>query len=259
MVLRREKRPPRQACRAVGGSPSVFRGESHGYIWQGDPRLRSIAWTSLLAVACATLSLTASAQATGGRASSIVFPVVAHTSSFETQVFVRNPNTFSIDVDVLYYETIDPLNPPAPPGLVGCTMLTLAPNSVVSFKLGTQCPPIAAGSHYGLLVLRDHATEKIHSFGAFSRVQHVGTNQGFSIEGFPEHTFSGRVSGVNGLKRVAAAAPPTTAQPGYIPNCFVGSLVRLSRLRWTSRMAPTERCSARFHRLRLPSHSIRTN
>jgi hypothetical protein len=144
----------------------------------------------LLVVACATLPLTAWAQATGGRASSIVLPVAAHTSSFETQVFVRNPNTFSIDVDVLYYEANElPLH-----GLVACTMLTLAPNSVVSFKLGTQCPPIAAGSHYGLLVLRDHAAEKTHTFAAFSRVQHVSTNQGFSIEGSRAHVFRARLA-----------------------------------------------------------------
>ena len=91
--------------------------------------LSSFAWTNLLTFACAMLPLTAWAQGTGGRASSIVLPVAAHTSSFETQVFVRNPNTFSIDVDVLYYEANElPLH-----GLVTCTMLTLAPNSVVSF------------------------------------------------------------------------------------------------------------------------------
>jgi len=182
--------------------------------------LASIAWTSLLPIACAMLPLTASAQATGGRASSIVIPDVAHTGSFETTVFVRNANTFSIDVDVLYYEA----NELPAHGLVACTMLTLTPNSVVSFTLGAQCPPLAAGSHVGLLVLRDHAAEKTHTLAAFSRVQHVSTNQGFSIEGFPEHTFSGRSSGVNGLKKVAASVPPTTAQPGYQPNCFVGSL-----------------------------------
>src|SRR5689334_23160718 len=181
--------------------------------------LASVAWTSLLSIVCA-FPLTASAQATGGRASSIVLPDVAHTSSFETTVFVRNANTFSIDVDVLYYEA----NELPAHGLIACTMLTLAPNSVVQFTLGNQCPPLGAGSHFGLLVLRDHADEKTHTLAAFSRVQHVTTNQGFSIEGFPEHTFSGRVSGVNGLKKIAASVPPTTAQPGYQPNCFVGSL-----------------------------------
>ena len=176
---------------------------------------------ALAVLACIAAPLSASAQATAGRASSIVLPVVAKTSSFETERFVRNPNTFAIDVDVLYYEA----NNLAAPGLKACAMLSAPANSVVPLKLGTQCPVLAdAASHFGLLVLRDHATEKTHTFAAFSRVQHVSTNQGFSIEGFPEHTFSGRDAGVHGLKRLAAAAPPTTAQPGYQPNCFVGSL-----------------------------------
>jgi hypothetical protein len=149
-----------------------------------------------------------------------VIPDVAKTTSFETEVFVRNANTFPIDVDVLYYEA----NGLPSPGLKTCTMLSLIANSVVPFKLGTQCPTLATGSHFGLLVLRDHAGEKIHTFAAYSRVQHVTTNEGFSVEGFPEHTFSGRVSAVNGLKRVAGAVPPTQAQPGFQTNCFIGSL-----------------------------------
>src|SRR5690348_14877799 len=175
---------------------------------------------ALVIVACMLVSGPALSQATGGRASSIVFPAVANTSSFATEVFVRNPNTFPIDVDVLYYEA----NGLPSPGLKACTMLSLLANSVVPFKLGTQCPSLASGSHFGMLVLRDHAAEKTHTFAAYSRVQHVVTNEGFSVEGFPEHTFSGRASAVNGLKRVASAVPPTQAQPGYQPNCFIGSL-----------------------------------
>ena len=175
---------------------------------------------ALVIVACMLVSGPALSQATGGRASSIVFPAVANTSSFATEVFVRNPNTFPIDVDVLYYEA----NGLPSPGLKACTMLSLLANSVVPFKLGTQCPSLASGSHFGMLVLRDHAAEKTHTFAAYSRVQHVVTNEGFSVEGFPEHTFSGRTSAVNGLKRVASAVPPTQAQPGYQPNCFIGSL-----------------------------------
>lgn len=170
--------------------------------------------------AFAAVSLIAHGQATGGRASSIVLPVAAKTGSFETEVFVRNPNTFAITVDVLYYEA----NGLASPGLKTCATLSLPDNSVTSFKLGTQCSGLATGSHFGLLVLRDADDEKIHTFRAYSRVQHVSTNQGFSIEGFPEHTLSGRSSRVIGLKRIAASTPPTTGQPGYQPNCFVGSL-----------------------------------
>ena len=175
----------------------------------------------LIAVIAMCVPMSAWAQASSGRASSIVLPTVAKTGSFESEVFVRNPNSASIDVDVLYYEA----NGLTSPGLKSCTMLSLLANSIVSFKLGTQCAPLADGkSHFGLLVLRDHAAERTHTFRAFSRAQHVITNQGFSIEGFPEHTFSGRSSRVIGLKRVAASSPPTQAQPGYQPNCFVGSV-----------------------------------
>jgi hypothetical protein len=152
-----------------------------------------------------------------------VIPVAAKTGSFETEVWVRSPSnsTGPIEIDVLYYDA----NGLASPGLKNCGFLTIpTPNTNVSFKLGTQCPSLATGSHFGLLVLRDRAAQKINSFGAFSRVQHVTTNQGFSIEGFPEHVFSNRGAGVMGLKRRAASVPPTTAQPGYQSNCFVGSL-----------------------------------
>lgn len=175
---------------------------------------------ALAVLACVVLPVSAWGQATAGFASSIVFPVAAKTTSFDTEVFVRNSNSVSIDVDVLYYEA----NNLVSPGLVPCTFLTIAPGLVVSFKLGTQCASLATGSHFGLLVLRDRAAQKINTFTAFSRVQHVTTNQGFSIEGFPEHVFSGRASVAVGLKRIAAAVPPTTAQPGYQPNCFIGSL-----------------------------------
>jgi hypothetical protein len=133
---------------------------------------------------------------------------------------VRNAGSASIDVDVLYYEA----NGLPAPGLVDCGFVTINANSNISFKLGTQCPSLATGSHFGLLVLRDRAAQKINAFAAYSRVQHVNSNQGFSIEGFPEHVFSGRGAAVIGLKRKAASEPPTTAQPGYQANCFVGSL-----------------------------------
>jgi hypothetical protein len=190
---------------------------------QGRDAMRDLIAGSLRALAilaCLILPAAAWAQATAGRSSSIVIPIAAKTGSFETEVWVRNANSASIDVDVLYYEA----NGLASPGLVACNFLTIAANSNVSFKLGTQCPSLATGSHFGLLVLRDRAAEKTNAFAAFSRVQHVTTNQGFSIEGFPEHVFSLRGAGIIGLKRKAAAVPPTTAQPGYQANCFVGSL-----------------------------------
>lgn len=180
-------------------------------------------WPGRLAVlALGLLPAAAWAQGTVGRSSSLVIPIAAKTASFETEVWVRSPssNPDPIEVDVLYYEA----NGLASPGLKNCGFLTISPNTNVSFKLGTQCPDLAVGSHFGLLVLRDRAAEKTRSFAAYSRVQHVTTNQGFSVEAFPENVFSHRTGGVIGLKRKAAAVPPTQAQPGYQANCFVGSL-----------------------------------
>lgn len=176
----------------------------------------------LFGLGCLAVPMTTMAQATAGRSSSIVIPVVAKTASFESEVFVRNPSdgANTIDVNVFYFEA----NNLAPPGGgLDCGFITINRDTTSSFKLGTQCPTLGAGSHFGLLVLEDHATQKLNTFSAFSRVQHVITNQGFSIEGFPEHVFSGRPAGVIGLKRVASPFP-TQALPGSLPNCYVGSL-----------------------------------
>jgi hypothetical protein len=174
-------------------------------------------------IGIAVLSLlpgSALALATDGASSSIVFPLVAKTSSFETEVFVQNPNAQAISIDVLYYEA----NNLPSPGLKSCTFLSLPAFSTTSFTLGAQCTSLGAGSHFGLLVLRDRAAQKINVFYAYSRVQHVSTRQGFSVEGFPENVFSGREGWVVGAKRIAASVPPTQAQPGYQTNCFVASL-----------------------------------
>jgi hypothetical protein len=176
----------------------------------------------LVAAYLSLLPALASAVATEGASSSIVFPVAATTSSFETVVFVQNINAFAIDVDVLYYEANGIAG--SAPGLRACGFLSLPANNTTSFKLAAQCPSLAAGSHYGLLILRDRAAQKVNVFYAYSRVQHVSTKQGFSIEGFPENVFSGREGWVIGVLRAGASAPPTQAQPGYQTNCFVASL-----------------------------------
>jgi len=162
----------------------------------------------------------ASALGTSGASSSIVFPLASNTTSFETEVFVTNRHYAAMTIDVLYYEAqkLDS------PGLKACTPISLAASETKSFKLATQCPALNDGvSHFGLLVLRDGSTEKIKSFYAYSRVQHVTTRQGFSVEGFPEHVFSGSPAIVAGLKR----SEPGTFNYGqfrYQANCFVGSL-----------------------------------
>lgn len=206
---------------SAAGAIRPHRAIRRNAIRSGAAVVRNLA-LALAGIGALAIAGPASAQATAGRASSIVIPTAVKTASYETEVFVRNPGNgpATLEVDVLYYEA----NNLPSPGLKACNFLSIPQNSNVSFKLATQCPSLATGSHFGLLVLRDRAAEKTNSFAAFSRVQHVASNQGFSIEGFPEHVFSGRGSGVIGLKRIAGAVPPTFAQPGWQANCFVGSL-----------------------------------
>jgi hypothetical protein len=174
-------------------------------------------------VVAVTVSLAcgvAQAQATSGAASSIVLPVAANTASFETEVFVRNPGDAGIQLSVLYYVA----NGIPGAGLTTCNTLQVDSRATVRFTLATQCPTLGAGATFGMLVLRDAAVQKLGVFHAYSRVQHVATRQGFSVEGFPEAAFSGRPAVVIGLKREAGAVPPTPGQPGYQANCFVSSL-----------------------------------
>ena len=163
---------------------------------------------SLLALACAVPAI---AQTTAGSGSVIVIPVVAQTSSYSTEVFVRNPNAFSITLNVKFYEALTS----SEPGLHTCTQLTVAPALTVPFTLVSQCAPDAS-NHHGMLVLEDAAAQQVDLFYAYSRAQTPGGN-GFSVEGFPIGNFSGAPSDAIGLKRQAAS-------PVYQTNCFVAAL-----------------------------------
>jgi hypothetical protein len=83
---------------------------------------------------------------------------------------------------------------------------------------------LPVGTQFGTLYTRvDNAAELPgpYSYGAFSRVQNP-LGMGFSVEGFPAHTFTGAATVVSGLRRLAA----TSANPAYQSNCFVGTLHR---------------------------------
>ncbi len=96
-----------------------------------------------------------------------------------------------------------------------CVQLTLQPNEARPFQLNAQCT-LAAGSHFGLLILEDTAAEKTNLFTAYSRTQNFAAS-GFSIEGFPIGSFSGQIASAVGLKRTAAA-------PTFPTNCFIAAL-----------------------------------
>jgi hypothetical protein len=151
------------------------------------------------------------AQTTAGAGSVIVVPVVAQTSSYNSEIFVRNPNSAPITLNVKFYEALTS----ATPGLRPCNQLTVPALLTVQFTLPGQCT-LGAGNHHGMLLLEDAASEKIDIFYAYSRSQTPSGN-GFSVEGFPAGNFSGAPSDAIGLKRQAAA-------PVYQTNCFVGAL-----------------------------------
>jgi hypothetical protein len=176
--------------------------------------MKACNWFRILGVTIAMFgSGAAHALTTAGAGSVIVIPNVAQTGSYSTEVFVRNFNSESITVNVLYYAANDRKYP----GLQSCSPLVIPSQRTVPFTLSTQCTvPVDMPSHYGMLVLEDAASEKIHTFTAYSRTQTPGGN-GYSVEGFPVGNFSGGTAGAIGLKRQEAA-------PKYQTNCFVGAL-----------------------------------
>jgi hypothetical protein len=171
---------------------------------------RSLLRLVVLAVTVAASSL-AIANTTAGAASVMVIPIAAQTASYSTEVFVRNPQTVPITLNVKFYEA----KTAAIPGLRPCSQFSLLAGQSLSFQLGSQCT-LGAGNHHGLLILEDAAAEKINFFYAYSRSQTPGGN-GFSVEGYPIGVFSGQAAGHGALKRQAAA-------PTYQTNCFVAAL-----------------------------------
>jgi len=166
----------------------------------------------LIAVTLAGGARAAHAQATAGAGSVVVVPLMAETSSYSTEVTVRNPNATPITLNVKFYEATNS----SAPGLKACTALTVAALESKPFTLAAQCAPLDPGGHFGMIVLEDSAAERTNVFFAYSRTQTPGGN-GFSAEGFPIGAFSGASADAVGLKRQAAA-------PVYQSNCFVGAL-----------------------------------
>lgn len=166
---------------------------------------------AIAATAAWLFAVPAVASTTAGAGSVLVIPVVAQTASYESEIFVRNPNNTPLQVTVNFFEANNSTNP----GLRPCSALNLAAQQTIAMKLGTQCT-LGAGSHFGMLILENAATEKTQFFYAYNRTQTPSGN-GFSVESFQIGNFSGRGSGANGLKRQAAA-------PVFQSNCFIGAL-----------------------------------
>jgi hypothetical protein len=154
---------------------------------------------------------TAHAQTTIGAGTTIVFPVTAQTSSFTSEVTIFNSGPNSLNASVAFYEA----NNSSAPGPKTCADIGVPAMRSVQFSVASQCT-LAAGSHFGLLIVADKAIPQANFFYGYTRVQNP-SGIGFSIEGFPASNFTPQTSFATGLKRQAAA-------PTYQTNCFVGSL-----------------------------------
>ena len=151
------------------------------------------------------------AQTTAGLSTTIVFPVSAQTPSFGNEVTLYNPGANTLTASVSFYEA----NNSSAPGPKVCNDVVVSANRSVQITLASQCA-LAAGGHFGLLVVTDKAVPQSNSFYGYMRVQ-TPQGQGFSVEGFPISNFNNQVSHSVGLKRQAAA-------PTFQTNCFVASL-----------------------------------
>jgi len=146
-----------------------------------------------------------------GAGSIMILPLIAQTGSYASEVTVRNPYNFTLQVLVFY--TGGTVTTGA--GLNFCAPLNIAPFSTVQFSVGSQCA-LPAGGQFGLVTLVENAAVP-SPFQAFSRTQTPGGN-GFSVPAFPAGALEAPYWGhyAVGLKR-------QTAAPVYQTNCFVAS------------------------------------
>jgi hypothetical protein len=151
-------------------------------------------------------------QTTAGTSSTIVFPVIAQTASFGSEVTVFNPNAATITVTPVFYDAQNT----ATPGPKACTSVSLGTNVTKAFTVATQCA-LPAGSNFGLLVLTESTGTQ--RFYGYARTQ-TPLGVGFSTEGFPIENFNDQLQHAIGLKRVAASG----GLPANQTNCFVATL-----------------------------------
>ncbi len=162
-----------------------------------------------LALCCAA---TSHGQTTGAAGSVIVFPNVASTASFNSEVNIQNRNNVDVTLDVLFYESLNSTTK----GLHTCSQFPVPAGESLSFTLAAQCS-LDTATHFGMLIVRNHdlanQTEVFYGYARTQTPQAVG----FSVEGFPIGNFSGAVSYVQGLKR-------SSTGPTYQSNCYIGAL-----------------------------------
>ena len=160
------------------------------------------------AVCCALGAGPAVGQTAFGSATTIVFPLIANTSTFTSAVTLYNSNPADVTVGLSYFDA----NNTDVPGAKPCSDVVVPANGTVEFDLPSQCT-LDASSHFGQLIVSDNAgTNQI--FG-YSRTQ-SNAGAGFSVEGFPSANFASETTSATGLKRTADT-------PFFQSNCFVAA------------------------------------
>jgi hypothetical protein len=183
--------------------------------------------SAVAVVALAAITSPADAQTTAGAGTVVVLPLAASIpAAYTSTVFVRNPNPFTITINVDYYlsDSATPAPPGGTPNTPYCpnanSQITIAANASITFDPAVQCG-FPASNIFGMIVLEDAAATKTNTFIAYSRTEQpsggAGPGNGFSVEGFPAGNFSSASSDSLGLKSTSAA-------PHYRSNCFVGAL-----------------------------------
>jgi hypothetical protein len=155
----------------------------------------------------------ASAQSPNGFASILHVPVVVNTASFNSTIFIHNPNGSAVTVQFDYNGAA--ITPSA--GHLDCGTETIAAGTTASFDLAALCP-LTGASNFGSL--RIHETDSgSRPISAYTRVESPVAGNGFSIEGFPLGGFANDngASVVLGLRN-------SDVGPGYQSNCFVSSI-----------------------------------
>ena len=143
-------------------------------------------------------------------ATPMVVPIVAHTGSYKSEVYVRSANTDTLTLNVDFYEADTSTNPYPQ----FCGPFVIPANSSRLLSVDTQCT-LGPGPHFGTLVLTETIGSGAHPFAVFSR-SHTPAGAGFSVEGVPLTFFGSAAKAVDGLKRTSTA-------PNYLSNCFVAA------------------------------------
>ena len=156
------------------------------------------------------------AQSTDGFHSIQVVPLAVDSGSFTQRFTFKNPDAANAaEITLSFF--------PSSGTPVSCPNFTVpAGGQKVFSSLRAACPAVLAGSQFGYL----HAWTAGASNRLFSVYSRVSNPEGigFSVEGFPAHTFTSANTVVTGLRRLTASG----GAPAFQTNCFIANLHELT-------------------------------